>query len=158
MADDFHATIIAQSKGMCLCMHVCMCMIITLMFCAFWRDCVCIVESHPPLLVVSFPVSSPAASEKHFPLLHLPYMLSFKPPWAYSPSFTLSDQCCKFAHSIVFFSLQSLPVLWSLTNMHYKHELKIGVCLPEHSCIHVLGEQGESRSTGTSIPAAKHFK
>lgn len=124
MADDFHATIIPQSKGMCLCVCVCMCMIITLMFRAF---CVCNVESPPPSLVVSFPLSSTTASEKPSSLLHLPYILSFKPPSAHSPSFGLADQCRKCSHLLVFFPIHSLPMLWSLTDIHYKHNLKIGI-------------------------------
>lgn len=154
VADDFHATIIPQSKGMCLCVCVCMCMIITLMFRAFWRDCVRIVESPPPSLVVSFPLSWTAASEIPSSLLHFPYMLSFKPPSAHSPSFALSRQCWEFSHSIVFFSLQSLPLLWSLTDMHYNHELKIGVCLPLPLCIHILSEQDVSLILGAQEPAS----
>lgn len=73
----------------CVCVCVCVCMIITLMFCAFWRDCVCIIESPPPALVVFFPLSSAAASEKPSSLPHLPYMLSFKPLLAHSPSFAM---------------------------------------------------------------------
>lgn len=122
---------------MCLCVCVCMCMIITLMFRAFWRDCVHIVGSPPPYLVVSFPVSSTAASEKP----------------SISSSFCLSNllqlilhlllsqgNAGNFVHSIVFSSLQSLPLLWSLTDMHYKHELKIGVCLSVPFFIHILCE------------------
>lgn len=139
---------------MCLCVCVCMCMIITLMFCAFWRDCVCNVESPPPSLV-SFPLSSTAAFEKPSSLLHLPYTSSFKPPSAHSTSFALSDQCRKFSHSLVFFpSVYFLPVLWSFTDMHYKHDLKIDI-FSTSTFIYTFIMWKCCHSAATSIPAGK---